>query len=50
MIVPLVYTYREHGKATTEEGQMTFVLRAETGGWKIRGWTWSGVKVHPDHG
>lgn len=47
VIVPTTYLYREHGKATKEEGQMTFVLHGEAGGWKISAWTWSGVKPHP---
>jgi hypothetical protein len=47
VIVPAVYNYKEHGVATTEEGQMTFVLRTESGVWKITGWTWTGVKPHP---
>jgi hypothetical protein len=46
VIVPTVYTYKEHGRRLVEEGQMTFVLHAEAGGWKIRSWTWSGVKPH----
>jgi hypothetical protein len=46
VIVPTVYRYKEHGKPLAEEGQMTFVLHAEAGGWKISGWTWSGVKPH----
>jgi Domain of unknown function (DUF4440) len=47
VVVPTVYNYKEHGRPITEEGQMTFVLRAESGGWKISGWTWTGVKPHP---
>ncbi len=47
VIVPTTYIYKEKGKALTEEGQMTFVLHAEAGAWKIRGWTWTGVKPHP---
>ena len=47
VIVPTFYNYKEHGKATTEKGQMTFVLNEEGGGWTIRGWTWSGEKPHP---
>jgi hypothetical protein len=46
VVIPTVYNYKEHGKATTEEGQMTFVLDHGTGGWKIRAWCWSGVKPH----
>ena len=47
VIVPTVYLYKDHGKATMEEGQMTFVLHGEAAGWKISAWTWSGVKPHP---
>lgn len=46
VIMPTVYVYREHGQALREEGQMTVVLNREAGGWKIRSWTWSGVKPH----
>ena len=47
VIVPTVYLYKEHGRAISEEGQMTFVLRNGASGWKIKAWTWSGVKPHP---
>lgn len=47
VIVPTVYTYKENGKPIAEEGQMTFVLNSGAAGWKIRSWTWSGVKPHP---
>jgi len=47
VIVPTVYSYKEHGKPITEEGQMTFVLHGEAAAWKISAWTWSGVKPHP---
>ena len=46
VIVPTIYTYKEHGQPLVEEGQMTFVLHAEAAGWKISSWTWSGVKPH----
>jgi hypothetical protein len=46
VIIPTVYNYKQSGKPTTEEWQMTFVLQAEAGGWKISSWTWSGVKPH----
>jgi len=46
VVVPTVYNYKERGKAMTEEGQMTFVLHAEKEGWKIAGWTWTGVVPH----
>ena len=47
VIVPTTYTYKQGGHSLAEEGQMTFVLHAEAGGWKIRSWTWSGVEPHP---
>ncbi|GAC1431503.1 MAG: hypothetical protein NVSMB62_28520 [Acidobacteriaceae bacterium] len=47
VVIPTAYRYKDHGKATAEEGQMTFVLHSEGGGWKIRAWTWTGVKPHP---
>jgi ketosteroid isomerase-like protein len=47
VILPTVYLYKEHGKPLQEEGQVTAVLHLEPTGWKMRGWTWSGVKPHP---
>ena len=47
VIVPTVYTYKDHGQPTAEEGEMTFVLHGGKTGWKISAWTWSGVKPHP---
>lgn len=47
VVIPTVYSYKVHGNPTQEEGQMTFVLLHGTSGWKIRGWTWTGVKPHP---
>jgi ketosteroid isomerase-like protein len=47
VICPTVYNYKENGQVTAEEGQMTYVLNKGPAGWKIRGWTWSGVKPHP---
>jgi ketosteroid isomerase-like protein len=47
VVMPTVYLYKEHGKPLREEGQMTVVLNREAAGWKIRGWTWTGVKPHP---
>jgi hypothetical protein len=46
VIMPTVYFYREHGKPLQEEGQITVVLHHEPAGWKMQGWTWSGVKPH----
>ena len=47
VIVPAVYTYKEKGVAMAEEAQMTYVLHAVAGAWKISGWTWTGVTPHP---
>jgi ketosteroid isomerase-like protein len=47
VICPTVYNYKENGQPTAEEGQMTYVLNKISAGWKIRAWTWSGVKPHP---
>ena len=47
VVIPTVYNYKDHGQATTEQGQMTFVLNKEKGVWKIRAWTWTGTKPHP---
>jgi hypothetical protein len=46
VVIPTVYLYKENGKAIKEEGQVTAVLNRESGAWKIRGWTWTGVKPH----
>ncbi|MGB7436324.1 MAG: hypothetical protein WBR26_07060 [Candidatus Acidiferrum sp.] len=46
VILPALYSYKQHGKPLAEEGQMTFVLHAGAAGWKISGWTWTGVKPH----
>lgn len=46
VVIPTVYLYKEHGKPLVEEGQITAVLHAEGGAWKMRGWTWTGVKPH----
>ena len=46
VVMPTVYLYKERGKSLREEGQMTIVLNREAGGWKIRSWTWTGVKPH----
>ncbi len=46
VVIPTIYNYKDHGQATTEKGQMTFVLRKEEDVWKIKAWTWTGVKPH----
>jgi len=47
LVMPTVYLYNEHGKPLREEGRMTVVLNRQAGAWKIRAWTWTGVKPHP---
>jgi hypothetical protein len=47
VIIPTVYNYKEKGARIAEEGEMTFVLSKGKLGWKIKAWTWSGVKPHP---
>jgi ketosteroid isomerase-like protein len=47
VIMPTVYLYKQKGRPMQEEGEITVVLRKEAGAWKMRGWTWSGVKPHP---
>jgi ketosteroid isomerase-like protein len=47
VIVPTVYLCKERGKPMAEEANMTFVLRRQSGAWKISGWVWSGAKPHP---
>ena len=46
VILPTVYSYKEHGQAMTEDGQMTFVLHREKDAWKISAWTWTGTAPH----
>jgi SnoaL-like domain len=47
VVVPAVYTFKEHGSAMREVAQMTFALRKGAGGWLIHGWTWTGAKPQP---
>ena len=47
VVMPTVYLYKEKGKPMQEEGQIIAVLTRESGAWKIRSWTWTGVKPHP---
>jgi ketosteroid isomerase-like protein len=46
VVMPTGYAYKLKGKPMQEKGQITVVLRKEVGGWKMRGWTWSGAKPH----
>ena len=43
VVVPVVYTYKEHGVAIREAAQMTYALQKGSGGWLIAGWTWVGT-------
>ena len=43
VVVPVVYTYKEHGVAMREAAQMTYALQKGSGGWLIAGWTWVGT-------
>ena len=45
VIVPAVFTFKEKGAAMRATAQMTFVLRKETAGWLIHGWTWTGARA-----
>ena len=47
VVVPAVYTFKEHGVAMREAAQMTFTLKKGAGGWLIHGWTWTGSKPRP---
>jgi hypothetical protein len=47
VVIPAVYSYKEKGQPTVEDGQMTFALQSGAGGWKIRSWTWTGTKPRP---
>jgi ketosteroid isomerase-like protein len=42
VVMPVVYTFKEHGVAMREAAQMTVVLKKGAGGWLIHGWTWTG--------
>ena len=47
VVIPTLYTYKQTGKPTAEEGQMAFALHSTKEGWKIVAWTWTGVYPHP---
>ena len=46
VVIPTGYVYKLKGVPMEEKGQITAVLRKEAGGWKMRGWTWTGMKPH----
>ncbi|MDP3855676.1 nuclear transport factor 2 family protein [Phenylobacterium sp.] len=48
VIVPAVYSFKDHGKPMREAAQMTFSLRKDAAGaWKINAWTWTGPDPSP---
>jgi len=47
VVVPAVYTFKDHGAPMREAAQMTFALHKDAGGWKIAAWTWTGPKASP---
>jgi hypothetical protein len=50
VVVPAVYSFKQHGTAMREAAQMTFVLGKGAAGWLIHGWTWTGPKPRPAAG
>jgi len=46
-VVPVVYSFKDHGAAMHEPAQMTFALHKGVDGWKITAWTWTGPKATP---
>ncbi len=46
-VVPVVYSFKDHGAAMHEPAQMTFALHNGADGWKISAWTWTGPKATP---
>jgi ketosteroid isomerase-like protein len=49
VVVPAVYSFKDHGAPMSEPAQMTFALHKDAGGWKIAAWTWTGPKATPAH-
>ena len=47
LVMPTGYEYKLKGTPMEEKAQLVVVLHKETGGWKLRGWAWSGMKPHP---
>lgn len=41
--MPTGYTYKPRGRPEVEETTLNAVTRLTAGGWKIAGWTWTGV-------
>jgi hypothetical protein len=47
VVVPTVFSFREHGKRMTEPARMTLSLHREATGWKISAWAWAGTTPRP---
>jgi ketosteroid isomerase-like protein len=47
VVMPTGYVYKLKGTPMEEKGQITVVLHRQADGWKMRGWTWAGMKPHP---
>ncbi len=47
LVVPSVYTYKQHSVAMSETAQMTFALKKQSDSWKIVAWTWTGPNATP---
>ncbi len=42
VVVPVTYTYKQHGKPVTESGSvLTVALKKIAAGWRITGWAWA---------
>jgi hypothetical protein len=47
VVVPTVFSFREHGKRMTEPARMTLSLHKEAAAWKISAWAWAGSTPRP---
>jgi ketosteroid isomerase-like protein len=42
VVIPVAFTYKEHGKRTSESGSIfTLVLQKNAAGWRIAAWAWA---------
>ena len=46
VVLPAVFSYKDHGRPMAEQAQMTFALQGVPGAWKISGWAFGGGKAH----
>jgi hypothetical protein len=47
VIIPAVYSFKDHGVPMSESAQMTFAMHKGAAGWKVAAWTWTGPKATP---